>query len=372
MSNTHPDFAERLLAWFDQHGRKDLPWQHPREPYRVWLSEIMLQQTQVATVIPYFHRFLQRFPTVQALAAAPIDDVLQLWAGLGYYARARNLHRCAQAVVELHGGSWPRDIDAMIALPGIGRSTAAAILSQAFGDRHAILDGNVKRVLARHAGIDGWPGLPAVQHKLWRIAESLLPQAPLAARMADYTQAIMDLGAQLCSSRKPACPRCPVSEDCVALRESRVSELPAAKPRKARPQRQAWLLLVENARGELLMERRPPSGIWGGLWCPPTVEHGADWRATLAERYGLSAGEAQALSPVHHGFTHYDLELLPLRLRARPDTAGRIADASAAWITMRDSAALPGLPAPVRKLFDAAYFSTPDLLSSPCPEPSTA
>ncbi|WP_411887820.1 A/G-specific adenine glycosylase [Hydrocarboniphaga effusa] len=350
-------FADRLLRWFDQHGRKDLPWQHPREPYRVWLSEIMLQQTQVATVIPYFHRFLERFPTVRSLAEAPVDDVLQRWAGLGYYARARNLHRCAQTVMQQHGGQWPRDIDAMVALPGIGRSTAAAILSQAFGDRHAILDGNVKRVLARHAGIAGYPGLPAVQQKLWHVSESHLPRA----RLADYTQAIMDLGAAICTSRKPLCGSCPVSEDCVARRENRIAELPGPKPRKVRPQRASWLLLIENERGDLLLERRPPSGIWGSLWCPPVVELADDWRSALQERYGLQVGQPETLAAVHHAFTHYDLELRPLRVRLAK--GARIADASVAWTTMRDPDALPGLPAPVRKLVEAAYFSTPDLLS---------
>jgi A/G-specific adenine glycosylase len=356
-----PTFAERLLRWFDVHGRRDLPWQHPREPYRVWLSEIMLQQTQVATVIPYFERFLKRFPDVGSLAAAPTDDVLQLWAGLGYYARARNLHRCAQQVMEQHGGEFPRDLDALVALPGIGRSTGAAILAQAFGDRHAILDGNVKRVLARHAGIDGWPGLPAVQQQLWRVSEALLPQT----RLADYTQAIMDLGAQLCTSRRPQCAECPVAEDCQARLQNRVSALPTARPRKERPQRSAWLLLVEDAAGALLLERHPPVGIWGSLWCPPVVELDQDWRAELTLRYGLTvAAEVRRLAPIHHAFTHYDFELQPLQLAAiSPPDALRAAESATAWTTMRDPTALPGLPAPVRKLIEAAYFSTPDLLS---------
>ncbi|HVT35954.1 MAG TPA: A/G-specific adenine glycosylase, partial [Nevskiaceae bacterium] len=255
---TRTDFSARLLAWFDQHGRHDLPWQHPREPYRVWLSEIMLQQTQVTTVMPYFERFLARFADVQALAAAPLDDVLALWSGLGYYARARNLHACAQTVVREHGGEFPRDIETMMALPGIGRSTAGAILAQAHGQRHAILDGNVRRVLSRHAAVPGWTGEPAVQKKLWAIAESLLPQA----RLPDYTQALMDLGATVCTARKPACDACPVRADCAARTQQRVAEFPAAKPKRARPQRRSLMLLIENARGEILFERRAAAGIW--------------------------------------------------------------------------------------------------------------
>lgn len=363
-----PAFADRLLAWFDQHGRKNLPWQHPREPYRVWLSEIMLQQTQVATVIPYFERFLARFPDVRTLAAASLDDVVQLWAGLGYYARARNLHKAAQAVVAQHGGEFPTELEAMVALPGIGRSTAGAILSQAHGQRHAILDGNVRRVLARHAAIAGWPGAPAVQTQLWTIAQSLLP----ATRLADYTQAIMDLGAQVCTARKPACGRCPVSADCRALALERVGDFPAAKPRRERPQRRAWLLLIQNEHGEHLLERRPPAGIWGALWCPPMLDHAQDWREALRERYGMDAEEVSTLPSVHHGFTHFDLELLPLQLRA--STLPAIADdGERRWIRIARSAGNPGLPAPVRKLFDALYSAPLLPLDFPqCPEPSTA
>jgi len=362
-------FADRLLAWHAEHGRHDLPWQHPRAPYRVWLSEIMLQQTQVSTVIPYFERFLQRFPDVATLAAAPADDVLALWAGLGYYARARNLHRCAQVIVERHGGEFPRDIVALEALPGIGRSTAGAILSQAFGDRHPILDGNVRRVLARHAAIDGFPGETSVQRKLWALSERLLPQA----RMADYTQAIMDLGASVCSTRKPACTICPLREDCGARLQDRIAELPGAKPKpkRARAQRRSQLLLIENAAGELLLERRPPAGIWGGLWCPPLAEEGEDWRQVCLDRYALRIGEHHALPPVHHAFTHFDLELQPLRLRADGTSASRLHESrETAWIKMTDITR--GLPAPVRKLLDAQLAAPLFENRTPCPEPSTA
>jgi A/G-specific adenine glycosylase len=226
-------FAPRLLRWFDVSGRHDLPWQHPRTPYRVWLSEIMLQQTQVKTVIPYFERFVEALPTLPALASASRDDVMALWSGLGYYARARNLQAAAQRCVELHGGELPRDIDALTALPGVGRSTAAAILSQAWGDRHAILDGNVKRVLTRYHGIEGYPGLPAVEKRLWSLAEAHLP----ATRMADYTQAQMDLGATLCTRSDPACVLCPLQDDCMARVEGRTADLPTPKPSKTAPQK---------------------------------------------------------------------------------------------------------------------------------------
>jgi A/G-specific adenine glycosylase len=323
-------FAPRLLRWHRRHGRHDLPWQHPRTPYRVWLAEIMLQQTQVATVIPYYARFLQRFPDVHALAAAKLDEVLALWAGLGYYARARNLHRAAQQIVDAHGGEFPRDFDAMLALPGIGRSTAGAILAQAFGARHAILEGNARRVFARHAGIKGWPGEPRVAAKLWRIADAHLPQKQLA----DYTQAVMDLGATVCTVREPACASCPVAINCVARTRDAVARLPSPRPRRVRPQRIAQLLLIENARGELLLERRPEKGIWGGLWCPPVVD-GSKAGAKVLER----------LPVIHHAFTHYDLELRPVRVRLNGSRH------TGDWVKLR-ALSRYGMPAPVRKLLE--------------------
>lgn len=336
-------FAQRLLHWFDIHGRHDLPWQQPREPYRVWLSEIMLQQTQVATVIPYFERFVERFPDLATLAAAPIDEVLAQWSGLGYYARARSLHRCAQRLVAEHGGQFPRSLEALTALPGIGRSTAAAILAQAWGERAAILDGNVRRVLARHAAVDGWPGAPAVQRKLWTLAESLLPHA----RLADYTQALMDLGATVCTTRRPSCTQCPLGADCVARAQDAVARYPQPKPHKYRPRRQARLLLAYDRDGALLLERRPPLGIWGGLWCPPMLDderlasHGA---AALLD----DAVDIEPLPSIAHGFTHFDLDLQPLRLRVEP--SAQIAEAdSRRWVAPADVLSL-GLPAPIRKL----------------------
>ena len=355
-------FAQRLLDWFDQHGRHDLPWQHPRSAYRVWISEVMLQQTQVKTVVPYFERFMRRFPDVATLAAAPLDEVLLLWAGLGYYARARNLHRAAQQMVALHDGAVPQDFDALLQLPGLGRSTAAAILAQAHGARHAILDGNVKRVLARYAAIAEWPGHPQASKQLWSVSESLLPQQ----RLADYTQAIMDLGASLCTRRAPACLRCPVNADCQAFIGQSVAEFPAPRPKRDRPLRRASALLIENAAGEILLERRPPAGIWGGLWCPPLLEDGADAATLLGERYGLQLLSAAALPVLRHAFTHFELELLPLRiqvdaaLNALRDSAGQ------RWVKLGDP--LPALPAPVSKLFQQLRTST----DRSCPEPSTA
>ncbi|MBI3171705.1 MAG: A/G-specific adenine glycosylase, partial [Hydrocarboniphaga effusa] len=333
-------FASRLLRWFGRHGRHDLPWQHPRSAYRVWLAEIMLQQTQVATVIPYYRRFLKRFPSLRSLAAAEPDDVLALWSGLGYYARARNLHQAARIVMAEHGGRFPSEFDAVAALPGIGRSTAGAILAQALGQRHPILDGNARRVFARHAAIQGWPGEPRVARKFWRVAVERLPQA----RLADYTQALMDLGATVCTARKPACGACPVSRDCVARLHNRIHELPTAKPRRKRPQRQAHLLLIENSEGAILLERRPPAGIWGGLWCPPMLEK--DWRNECLTRYGLRIKKSRRLPVIQHGFSHYDLDLQPLRVRAQAEC--RVAEAPGlAWVTLPRTLNY-GLPEPVR------------------------
>jgi A/G-specific adenine glycosylase len=346
-------FADTLLAWFDVSGRHDLPWQHPRTPYRVWLSEVMLQQTQVRVVVPYFERFVAALPDVRALAAAPMDDVIALWAGLGYYARARNLHAAAQACVERHDGDLPRDLDALMALPGIGRSTAGAILSQAWGDCFPILDGNVKRVLARVHGIDGWPGLPAVEKRMWAIAQAQLPDA----RMADYTQAQMDFGATLCTRADPACVLCPLQSECVALRTGRVAELPTPKPGKPLPERQALMLWIEDDAGRVLLHKRPPSGIWGSLWSLPEHADHDTARAWFADAFDADYDTAETLAPIAHGFTHYRLHIQPLRWRGtlpRPSTRDNpLPDANdLRWIARAELSAL-GLPAPVRKLLDA-------------------
>ena len=338
-------FAATLLAWFDRNGRHDLPWQHPRTPYRTWLSEAMLQQTQVQVVIPYFERFVAAFPDLASLARAPLDDVLALWSGLGYYARARNLHAAARACVERHGGELPRDHDALVALPGIGRSTAGAILAQAWGDRFPILDGNVKRVLARYHGIDGWPGTPAVERELWGLADGHLPDA----RLADYTQAQMDFGATLCTRHAPACAICPLQTGCVALREGRVDQLPAPKPGKPLPEREAVVLLLRDAGGRLLLQRRPPAGIWAQLWSLPEAEGHAQAREWFAAHIEGEYDAAEPLDAVLHGFTHYRLRMHPLRWREVATRAGVADNGDLRWVAPSGFGSL-GIPAPIRKL----------------------
>ena len=335
-------FAARLLAWFDLHGRHDLPWQHDRTPYRVWVSEIMLQQTQVATVRPYYLRFLARFPDVAALAAADLDEVLHLWTGLGYYARARNLQKAAQALVA--GGGFPATLEAMTALPGIGRSTAGAILSIAAGQRHPILDGNVKRVLARMYGVAGDPGSNAVLNELWALAEACTPHA----RVGDYTQAIMDFGATLCIRTRPACTLCPMADGCVAARDGRQAELPGRKRQRERPLREATLVIAraDTAEGPaVLVEKRPATGVWGGLWSPPQFDTPDAALAWLSS--GLEAPSApRALPVIEHGFTHYDLRLTPLTVHCRPST-----QTDRRWYALWRPPRL-GLPQPIARLFE--------------------
>ena len=340
-------YAEKLLAWFDRHGRHDLPWQHPRTPYRVWLSEIMLQQTQVGVVIPYFERFIASLPELPQLAAASQDQVLALWSGLGYYSRARNLHAAARLCVQRHGGELPRDPDALLALPGIGRSTAGAILAQAWGEQAPILDGNVKRVLARLHGIEGWPSTPAVEKRLWAIAEAALP----TARMADYTQAQMDFGATLCTRHNPACVVCPLQGDCQALAEDRVNLLPSPKPGKPLPRREASVLLLHDGQERVLLQRRPATGVWASLWSLPQFEHAAD-ACDWLQRQGDAEGPS-ALPAIEHGFSHYRLTLHPLQARLTA-TRHRLGDNDdLRWASREDLAAL-GIPAPIRKLLEAS------------------
>jgi A/G-specific adenine glycosylase len=340
------DFAPRLLTWYDAHGRNDLPWQHPRTPYRVWLSEIMLQQTQVATVVPYFLRFVKKFAGLPALAAAPLDDVLALWSGLGYYSRARNLHRAAQICMDEHGGELPREFDALAALPGIGRSTAGAILAQAHGMRCAILDGNVKRVLARFHGVRGWPGSASVAQQLWKCAEMHTPRE----RLADYTQAIMDLGATVCSRAKPRCEQCPLTVDCVARIEGATAQLPERKPARSLPTRNTIMLLLRDRAGRILLQRRPPSGVWAHLWSLPEADDVDAARHIVAHDHAAQAITFQPLPPFTHTFSHYRLDVTPLTACiAQP---AHIADAAQQrWLTPLEASAL-GLPAPVRKLIE--------------------
>jgi len=337
-------FAVRLLAWFDRHGRRDLPWQHPRSAYRAWISEIMLQQTRVGAVVPYFHAFMERFPDVRTLAEAPLDEVLHLWSGLGYYARARNLHRAARLVLERHGGELPAERTALETLPGIGRSTAAAILAQAHGQREAILDGNVRRVLARHAAVEGWPGSSAVQKRLWALAEARLP----GARMADYTQAIMDLGATVCTRAQPACELCPVAPDCVALAQGRTAELPTPRPGRALPLRTRWAALVIAPEG-VYLQRRVAAGIWGGLYSMPEADEQEDLRDAILSRWTDAREDAPAAGDrIDHAFSHYRLDLRILRFRLPATACGIMEGDGAIWYNTR----LPvrvGLPAPIER-----------------------
>ena len=352
MAAIQTQFAPRLLAWFDRHGRHDLPWQHPRTPYRVWLSEIMLQQTQVSVVIPYFQRFTDARPDLPSLARASQDEVLALWSGLGYYARARNLHAAAKRCMDLHDGDLPRDLDALIALPGIGRSTAGAILSQAWGDAAPILDGNVKRVLCRVFGIEGWPGLPKVEKQLWVIANTLLQNRLLPdARLADYTQAQMDFGATLCTRAEPACAICPLQDDCIALRTGRVTELPSPKPGKPLPERIAHMLLIVDTEGRILLQRRPPTGVWAALWSLPEQADVADARLWFDTHAHGDFDAVQSGDVVVHGFSHYRLHIHPHRIAGvRPrDAVGDNDDLR--WAARAELQAI-GLPAPVRRLLE--------------------
>ena len=328
-----PEFARKIILWQQHHGRHGLPWQGTRDPYRIWLSEIMLQQTQVAAVVPYYERFLARFPDVTVLAASSEDEVLQLWSGLGYYARGRNLLRAAKAVVA--AGGFPQTPEEIQALPGVGPSTAAAIAALAFGRRAAILDGNVKRVLARCFGVEG-------EKSQWALAEKLLPARGIEA----YTQALMDLGATVCTRSSPACARCPVASDCVALREGRIDELPAARKRKPLPlKRSTWLVLLH--KGNVLLERRPSAGIWGGLWAFPEALPG-DVRSFCRKTFSCDVTKAEKMQTIEHGFTHFRLNIQPIRcnvvkIRPRAEAPGRI------WLEVA-AAAGAAVPAPVRKL----------------------
>lgn len=369
--------APRLIDWQRRHGRHDLPWQRTRDAYRVWLSEVMLQQTQVETVKPYYERFVARFPDVGSLAAAQVDQVLALWSGLGYYSRARNLHRCARVVVAVHAGIFPDDPQRLAELPGIGRSTAAAIAVFAFGRRAAILDGNVRRVLCRHEGVRGYPGERAVEAELWRIAEAELAHDDVEA----YTQGLMDLGATLCARARPACTACPIASDCVALREGIVAELPAPRPRRAVPLRRCTMFVIRRG-AQVLVERRPPSGVWGGLWslpesAPAQVDAarpalgggpaGADAPDAAAlvheieRRFGLRVTPPRALAPFDHAFTHFRLRVQPVACDLVSTT--RAADAPGlAWLAL-DEAGEAALPRPVKTLLQGFALRLPDAVA---------
>ncbi len=337
-------FASSLIAWQRQHGRHDLPWQGG-DAYCVWLSEIMLQQTQVVTVIPYYRRFVASFPDIAALAAASEEQVLAHWSGLGYYARGRNLHRTARLVMHRHGGEFPRQFEQILELPGIGRSTAAAICAQAFHQRHAILDGNVKRLLARYCGIAGWSGDKKVEVQLWQQAESLLPQQ----NVASYTQALMDMGAGLCTRSQPKCAECPVQGDCTAFQTGRVAELPTPRRRKPVPERHATFLLAMHG-GDILLEKRGPAGIWGGLWCLPQLDDKGEMLPEYARRMGWQIAGQIALPAFTHTFTHFKLHITPLWLNLAQKPLP-VRQAGSVWLAVEE-ALTAAIPAPVRKLLE--------------------
>jgi A/G-specific adenine glycosylase len=346
MPTAQSAIAAQLIAWQQRAGRHDLPWQTHRTPYRVWVSEIMLQQTQVVTVIPYYERFMQRFPDVACLAAAPLDEVLHLWSGLGYYARARNLHRAAQRVCSEFGGELPVSFEALASLPGIGRSTAGAILALSRGARHAILDGNARRVLARYFAVEGAVDEPGTRAQLWELAERCTPQAQLP----EYTQAIMDLGATLCLRRAPRCAECPLAAGCSARRSARQHELPAQRSRRARPTRRAFMVLAQRHDGSVWLERRPESGVWGGLWCLPEFASAAAAHAYVDSVLGGSRRAPAVLPAVAHAFTHFDLEITPLLVRCAGERAVLEAG-STLWYDLRAPATV-GLPAPICRLLE--------------------
>ncbi len=336
-------FSTQLLEWWDQHGRKDLPWQHPRSAYRVWVAEIMLQQTQVKTVTPYFNRFIERFPDIQSLANASTDDVLAYWSGLGYYARARNLLKTARICVDTHDAKLPRSPQALAALPGIGESTANAIYSQACDKPAVILDGNVKRVLARYFAVEGWPGKASVHKQLWSTAGQLLP----AKRGADYTQAIMDLGATLCTRTRPACEQCPVKQNCKAFTTGNVDSFPARRPALKIRKKVVQMLILKDAHGNVLLERRPPAGIWGGLWSLPADDDGMP----VQQRLGLNGHPLKALAALQHQLTHIHMTIQPLIAHADLHSGGVECTQDQRWFSQQEWPAL-GLPQPVRHLLE--------------------
>lgn len=338
-------FSQRLLAWFDQHGRKDLPWQQDISPYRVWVSEIMLQQTQVNTVIPYYLRFMESFPTVEALANATQDQVLHHWTGLGYYARARNLHKTAQIVVNEFDGRFPDSVDLLETLPGIGRSTAGAICAIAYHQPATILDGNVKRVLARHQAIDSWPGQSATSKQLWALAEQYTPQK----RPADYTQAIMDLGATLCTRTKPQCSICPLSKDCKGLADGNPTHYPGKKPKKAQPVRKCLFLIIRNPEGHVLLEQRPANGLWGGLWVFPQCENESDI-PNACSQFSCKATEWQLLPEQRHTFSHFHLDYQPVLINM-PTQSSIMDSASIVWYNPNSPLEV-GTAQPVKQLLE--------------------
>lgn len=343
-------FSDKILAWFDHSGRKNLPWQLNKSPYTVWVSEIMLQQTQVKTVIPYYLAFMQRFPDVLSLANAPQDEVLHHWTGLGYYARARNLQKAAQIIKDEHHGIFPEALEQVMSLPGIGRSTAGAILALACNQHQSILDGNVKRVLARYFAVDGWTGNKKVETQLWQCAEQLTPKK----RTADYTQAMMDMGATLCTRSKPNCDACPLSTDCLAFVQGRQAELPHRKPKKDIPVK-STIMLIPMWQKQLLIYKRPSSGLWGGLWGFHEVDQ-ADQIVQGAASLGFEDIQQQPLSPFRHTFSHFHLDIQPVVLHLKQRPVGQVMEDKQMWFDLTQPQNL-GLAAPTKKLFSTIATS---------------
>jgi len=345
---TISSFSTQLLSWFDQHGRKDLPWQQQPTPFHVWLSEIMLQQTQVSTVIPYYQRFTDKFNDIASLAKAPVDDVLALWTGLGYYARARNLHKAAVIIANDHGGEMPSNIDDLIALPGIGRSTAGAIMTLAHQQKFAILDGNVKRVLTRYFAIGGWPGKKPIENLLWSKAEQLLP----AQRISNFIQAQMDLGATVCTRSKPLCNSCPLTANCQAFQQGHPTLYPTAKPKKTIPSRQTHWLIAQSPTGEILLQQRPAHGIWGGLWSFPEVETENEL-IQMREQLQLSqTGGGIQLAEINHVFSHFKLTIYPHFVPCSKQTNHIAENNNLCWYKISNALGL-GLPAPVKTVIQS-------------------
>jgi len=336
------NFAPLVLDWYQRYGRKTLPWQLEKTPYKVWLSEVMLQQTQVATVIPYFDRFIARFPTVNDLAVAPQDEVLHLWTGLGYYARARNLHKAAQTIATVHGGIFPTDFEAVNALPGIGRSTAGAVLSLSLGQHHPILDGNVKRVLSRCYAVDGWPGEKKVENRLWQIAEDVTP----VKGVEQFNQAMMDLGAMICTRSKPKCELCPLKTRCEAYAHNSWSQYPGKKPKKTLPERTAFMLMIQHDDG-VWLEQRPPVGLWGGLFCFPQFAS-IDELESGVKKYGATLNQLKQQTAFRHTFSHFHLDIVPMWLNQH-STPGCMDEGAGLWYNLAQPQSV-GLAAPVERL----------------------
>ncbi|MCF6218759.1 MAG: A/G-specific adenine glycosylase [Gammaproteobacteria bacterium] len=345
MDSADTPFSQAILAWYDQHGRKSLPWHHNVSAYGVWVSEIMLQQTQVATVIPYYQRFMAQFSDVECLANAELDAVLHQWSGLGYYARGRNLHKAAQLIRDDHGGRFPTQFESLLKLPGIGRSTAGAILAFSTGTRHAILDGNVKRVLCRYHAVDGWPGQAATAKQLWQLADQHTPHT----RIAEYTQAIMDFGASCCTRHNPGCASCPLQSQCIASLQESVAQYPTPKPRKKLPIRSVDMLLLMNERGDVLLQQRPPTGIWGGLWSLPELPEGASMSDWCHHQLGYQVGRVAAGDIVRHTFSHFHLDIRPLYLRVVAVANVVMESGEGVWYNSQNPDQR-GLAAPIQRL----------------------